>query len=781
MKFTLSWLKQFVETSASAAEVVQALDNIGLEVESVEDRGSVYADFIIAEIISTAPHPDADKLAVCQVYDGKNNLQIVCGAPNARAGIKVVLAPVGAVVPNGNFAIKASKIRGVESCGMMCSADELLLGGDSDGIIELPAEVVPGASFAEYAGLNDVLIDISITPNRGDCASVIGVARDLSAFGLGVLTIPASSVISQDGTCKIDVKIDDKKACREFCGAYVAGVSIGAIEGGMDAKLRAIGSGKKLPLVDISNFMMLTYGRPNHIYDADKIEGQVVVRPAYEGEHFVAIGGEEYKLNAKVTVVADDNKVLAIAGVIGGELSKVTEETKNIFVEVANFDPIAVANSGRYLNLNTDARFRFERRIDHANSAEFMARLLHKVQIHCGGQLSKTTVVLGDEIDSVKAVKFDFKAVNRMLGTDIEKDVCMAVLSKLGFECDGEMVSVPSWRQGEVAIEADLVEEIIRIHGFHHIPTIMLPQTGKFFAPAPYDFVTVLRERGMDEVLSWSFASESDAKVFGNSGLKLKNPISIELEIMRSSVLVHLVKFAENHINRGCKNVNMFELGPVYDDAHPNRQMNCLAGIRTGLHSPLSAHNEVREIDFFDVKADFFASLGAYRVNPDALRISRECPSYYHPGQSAAFSIGKTVVGFCGRLHPQALKAMGLDAPVLAFELFVDRLPVAKNKPRTRQAVQVLQPVIRDFAFILDQATAAGDLIQIIKKVDAKITAVDIFDVYQGKGVAEGKKSIAVSVRLQPQKATLIDAEIEAISAGIINAAQSKLGAVLRG
>lgn len=782
MKFTLSWLNQFLLGDLSTNAATEGLDKLGLEVESVEDKGLIYANFVIAEIISTAPHPDAERLSVCQVYDGKHTMQIVCGAHNARAGIKVVLAPVGTIIPNGQFTIKSSKIRGIESHGMMCSAEELLLGyPNNDGIIELPLDVIPGTLFAEYAGLNEVVIDISLTPNRGDCASVLGIARDLSALNLGKLTIPALPNIDQHTPCSITVNIEDKSVCSAFFATYISGVKIGTIPHNIDANLRAIGSSKKLPLVDISNFMMLSYGHPNHIYDADKIEGNLTVRKAVDGEKFIAIGGEEYTLSSAITVIADDKKVLSIAGIIGGELSKVTEQTCNILVEVANFDPISIAKSGRLLNISTDSRFRFERRIDHDALSDFSCRLIHMIQNICSGGLSQTYVAYGNKPTYVSSITFDYSSVNKVLGTDISAELCQEILTKLGFECKKELINIPSWRQGDITIAEDLIEEIIRIAGYHHIPACALPQTSLHLTPKQHQTELTLRHRGLNEVISWSFISDKDATIFGSSQLRIKNPISIELEVMRASVLVHLLKYTANHINRGQKDVSMFELGPIYNQDYSNKQINCLAAIRTGSYSPLSPHHETRPFDFFDIKADLFAALSSYGFNAEILQTNRTCPSYYHPNQCSAFLMGKTVIAYCGRLHPSALQQSGIEAPVFAFELFIDSLPVPKAKFKTYHIVQNLQPVVRDFAFIVNQDTSAGDLIRVIKKVDQTIASVDVFDVYQGKGVAEGSKSIAVSVKLQPYKATLIDAEIEAISSTIINAVQNTLGGMLRG
>lgn len=778
MKFTLSWLKRFIRTNSSTHDIVDALNKIGLEVESITDKSEEYKGFKVAEIKARSQHPDADKLSVCTVYDGKEMLQIVCGAPNARAGIKVVLAEIGAVVPNGKFAIKKSKIRGVESCGMLCSAGELLLSSDSDGIIELPSDAIVGCDFASYQGLDDVLIDISITPNRGDCASVIGIARDLAAFGLGELHLDNKEDIVRYGSSNISIEIQDKNFCREFYGAYVKNLNVCSTPD-YERTMRAIGSSKKLPLVDISNFIMFSYGRPNHIYDADKIEGNIVVRSAKDGERFIAIGGEEYSLSSDVTVIADDVKILSVAGVIGGETSKVTEHTKNIFVEMANFDPSMVAKSGRYLNIITDSRFRFERRIDHGNTDYVFGVLLKDIQKYCGGEISENIISYGNKHSFIESINFDYKKVNKLLGTNFTEKECYDVFLRLGFKCQDGTVNIPSWRQGDIKIEEDLIEEVVRIKGYETIPSLLLDKPDTFFLSKNHDAIHVLRNRGVSEVISWSFASEAEVNIFGGSGIKLKNPISIELMCMRPSGLIHIIKFAANHINRGSKNVSMFEMGPIYNNLYEQKQVNSLCGIRTG-GIGISPHKETREFDFFDIKADLFAVLESYNINTDILQISTDCPRYYHPTQSASFKIGKSIVAYCGAIHPSVLKEFGIDQKLFAFEIFLDNLPKTKYKFRTYNAVSNLQPIVRDFAFLVDKTLSASQLEKTIRGSDSNIASAKIFDVYWGKGVEDGKKSMAVSVVIEQKEKTMTDAEIDSISDAIIASCEAKLSAALR-
>lgn len=543
--------------------------------------------------------------------------------------------------------------------------------------------------------------------------------------------------------------------------------------------MRVIGSSKKLPLVDISNFVMLSYGRPNHIYDADKIEGNLVVRKAKEGEHFIAIGGQEYKLSTDITVIADDVKVLSIAGVIGGEISKITENTKNIFVEMANFDSSMISKSGRYLNIITDSRFRFERRVDYANTEYVFSVLLKDIEKYCGGQISENIVCYGNKDSFVESINFDYRKANKLLGTSFTEKDCYDAFSLLGFKCEGNVVHVPSWRQGDIKIQEDLIEEVVRIKGYENIPSSPLEKPSTLFSYKNNDVINVLRNRGISEVISWSFASESEVRNFGEVDIKLKNPISIELMCMRPSGLIHLIKFAVNHINRGSRNVSMFEIGPIYGNSYEQKQANSLCGIRTG-GMGISPHKETRDFDFFDVKADLFSVLESYKINTEMLQLSTECPNYYHPTQSASFKIGKTVVAYCGAIHPAVLKEFEMEQKLFAFEIFLDNLPRTKDKFKTYIAVSNLQPIVRDFAFIVDKQLPVAQLEKAIKGSNSNIVSAKIFDVYFGKGIEEGKKSIAVSVIIEQKEKTMTDAEIDSISGVIVKECETKLSASLR-
>lgn len=794
MKFTLSWLKQHLLTNASVAQLSEALTAIGIEVEQIIDKSKIYKYFVIAEILSASQHPEAYKLKVCQVSDGKNTFNIVCGAPNAKAGIKVVMAPVGSIIPANNLIIKAAKIRGIESHGMLCSYDELVLEGDSGGIIELPGDAPVGSKFAEYAKLNEIIFDVAITPNRGDLASIAGIARDLSAYGLGDLISPKPiDIATNKKPTPVNIIIEDKENCSQFALRLISNISITAQDSLVNQQMRAVGSSMKNTLVNISNYSMLEYGRPNHCYDADKIKGDVIIRKSKEGEKFIALGPLELILPAGLLVVADEEKVLALAGVIGGESSKIDDNTKNILVEVANFNPLAVTIAGRNMNVITDSRFRFERRIDFENTEFFMQYLTNQITTHCGGEVYEIKQAQGNAINYAKEVKFSLDKLEQVAGFVIEPRRINEILNKLGFQIIPELapgkesiIKIPSWRQGDVERDVDIIEEILRIYGYDNIPIIPLPinindietQEEKFSSKAR----KLLTMRNFNEVITWSFISENTTDDFGfKDSIKLENPISIEMSIMRQSILPGLLKTAQDNAYRGLINYNFFEIGNIYDKAFNNSQQLCIAAIRVGMFEPKTMFKTERPYDFYDIKSDIFALIEEYGLDTSKLTIKNQTPSYYHPGISATFMLGNNVIGYCGQLHPKIIKKFDISN-TLALELFLDKLPAKKIKhAKSKMTFSNLQAINRDFAFVMANDVLMENVIRQIKSVDNNlIEAVKVFDIYQGNKIEIGQKSVAISVTIRPEENTMTDSEIEQLSKKIIDSVTVQFNARLR-
>ncbi|PIR38701.1 MAG: phenylalanine--tRNA ligase subunit beta [Alphaproteobacteria bacterium CG11_big_fil_rev_8_21_14_0_20_39_49] len=793
MKFTLNWLKEHLQTNASLEEIVEKLTAIGLEVEEVTDKSKELADFKIAQILEAKPHPDADKLQVCKVNSGDEELQIVCGAANARAGINVVLAPVGSVIPTNGMKIKASKIRGVESNGMLCSAAELGLGDDHSGIIEMPASNDNIArKYADVAGLSDPVIEIAITPNRGDCLGVYGIARDLAAAGLGELKELQVDNIKGEFKSKIKIIIDNEIECPMFAGRYFKGVKNGESPDWLKSRLTAIGLRPISALVDITNYIAFEFGRPLHVYDAKKIKGNLHVRYATEGEKIVALDDKEYFLDSEMTVVADsdDEKVQAIGGVIGGTESGCDENTTEVFLEVALFNPISVASTGRKLDIITDSRYRFERTVDPAfvkKAVEIATKMILDI---CGGEASEP-VVAGGEPKWQREIEFDFKYVKQRGGIDVSEKECVAILEALGFAVNGNKISIPSWRS-DIDGKSDIVEEIVRIYGYDKIPTLELPNDNKGFeavlSPRQQrvsDVRRTLAARGVTEAITWSFMKSAKAKLFGadSDELKLLNPISSDLDVMRPSILPNLLDAVARNNDRGHENLSFFEIGLIFENTTPKGQRQVASAVRSGRTSAKDIYGTSREVDVFDAKADCLAALETAGVPVDNLRITTDAASYYHPGRSGVFRLGKAILGVFGEIHPKILTVLDVKVPAVGFEIFFDNLPDVKNKGKSRTKLEVseYQSSNRDFAFLIDADIAVGDILQSVRRCDKKlIREVSLFDVYQGKGVAENKKSIAFSVKIQAADHTLTEDEIEGVSKKVIEVV-SQAGGELRG
>ncbi|MDG3440727.1 phenylalanine--tRNA ligase subunit beta [Nitrospirillum amazonense] len=797
MKFTLSWLKQHLETDAPLDVITDKLTSLGLEVEGVEDQGKALAPFVIAKVLSAEKHPNADKLRVAMVDTGAGEpIQVVCGAPNCRTGITVVFASPGAVIPATGDTLKVGAIRGVESRGMLCSERELNLSDEHNGIIELPEEAPVGASFAAWRKLDDAVIEISLTPDRVDCAGVYGIARDLAAAGVG--TLKPLNTAPVPGVFPAPVKVTlETAACPQFAARVVRGVRNGPSPQWLQDKLTAVGLRPISALVDITNLMTLDQVRPLHVFDAAKVQGDLTVRESKAGETLLALNGKEYTLPAGLTVIADaSGAVLSLGGVMGGESTGVSETTTDVIIEAALFEPAKVAETGRALQIDSDARYRFERGVDPASVVSGIEQATRLVLELCGGEAGEVFVA-GAEPAWRRPLTLRPARVAHLGGVDVPEADQVRILTALGFETsrkDGLIQAVPpSWR-ADVQGEADLVEEVLRIHGFDAIPTTSLPRDEGLpkvaVTPKQRRTATVRRllaSRGMLEAITWSFLAPEAAKLFGGAPdeLALLNPISADLAVMRPSVLANLAAAAGRNAARGYADLALFEVGPAFRDGSEKGQDLIAAGVRAGLAVARHWAKGTRPVDAYDAKADAIAALEAAGAPTANLVVSTDAPGWYHPGRSGCLRLGPTVLARFGELHPAVLEALDLTGPLVAFEVFLDLIPQPKKKGGTEKPkleLSAFQPISRDFAFVVEAGVEADRLVRAAKGADkALITGVQLFDVYQGPGVETGFKSIALSVTLQPVDKTLTDAEIEAVAAKVVAAVTKATGAVLRG
>ncbi|MBI3451970.1 MAG: phenylalanine--tRNA ligase subunit beta [Rhodospirillales bacterium] len=805
MKFTLGWLKTHLDTEAPLGAVVDKLTAIGLELEGVEDRAARLAPFIVGHVVEAKPHPDADRLRVCIVDTGKDKVQVVCGAPNARAGMKGVFAAAGTTIPATGTVLKSGAIRGQMSNGMLCSAREMGLGDDHDGIIDLPADAPVGRPFAPVLGLDDPVIDVAVTPNRADCLGVRGIARDLAAAGLGTLTPRAVEPVpgkfeSQIGV-RFDFAPDIENACPLFVGRVIRGVKNGPSPKWLRDRLTAIGLRPISALVDVTNFITLDINRPLHVFDASTVAGSLVLRLAQPGETLLALNGKEYTLEGGETVIADDDGVLSLGGVIGGESSGCTEKTTDVFVEAALFDPVRTATTGRGHQILSDARYRFERGLDPAAVIEGMEAATRLIQELCGGEAS-ALVVTGKAPDWRRSYALRPERIHALGGVDVPLADAIDILGKLGFTAAHEngalAVTPPSWR-GDVQGEADLIEEIVRIWGYDRIPAIPMPRETALSRPAitpaqrrARDARRALAGLGLVEAVTFSFMAKRHASLFGWSDprLALANPISAELDVMRPSILPNLIAAAQRSADRGFPDAGLFEVGPAFADDTPAGQSLVACALRVGQNGPRHWGADPRPVDALDAKGDALALLAALGLNIENLQVETPGPAWYHPGRSGVIRLGpKTVLAQFGEIHPRVLAGLDTKGPATGFELFLDRLPAPKakaSKARSLLKPSPFQPVERDFAFVLDAAVPADQVIRAVRSAGkdmgagAQIAAVSVFDVYQGKGVPEGKKSLAISVRLQPTGRTLTDADIDLAGQKIVAAVAKATGASLR-
>ncbi len=799
MKFTLNWLKDHLETTASLKEITDKLSMIGLEVEGVEDRAKALKPFTVAYVKEARPHPNADRLRVCIVDTGQGEVQVVCGAPNARTGMKGVFAPAGSYIPGTDMTLKPGKIRGEESNGMLVSEREMGLSDDHEGIIDLPEDTPLGAPFAEVAGLTDPVIEIAITPNRGDCLGVRGVARDLAAAGLGSLKPLNAEAVPGSFESPIkwrrDLPADRQEACPYVAGRYFRGVKNGPSPKWLQDRLRAIGLRPISALVDITNYVTYDLGRPLHVFDADKVQGDVVMRFAQPGAEILALDGNTYTLDAEMVAIHDDNGPEGIGGVMGGEHSGCQDDTTNVFLEVALFDPDMVAGTGRKLGIHSDARFRFERGLDPQSAVwgvEVAARLIREL---CGGEVSET-VSAGSLPQETRSLTLRPARVTELGGVTVAPARQAEILESLGcgVQSAGETLKVvpPSWRP-DIESEACLVEEVMRIHGYDDIPEVELPRDSYLpravLTPAQRRVSaarTALAWRGLYEGVTFSFLPRRHAELFGGGAeaLTLANPISADLDVMRPTPLANLAAAAVRNADRGYGDLALFEVGPQYLDDTPEGQRTVAAGLRRGARAPRHWAGGDRPVDAFDAKGDAEAVLAACEAPVENLQVSRDAPAWYHPGRSGVLRLGPKVLAQFGELHPRVLRALDLKAPVAGFEVFLDAIPLPRAGKQKRSLLELsaFQPVSRDFAFLVDEDVPAEKLLRAARGADkALIADVALFDVYQGKGVEPGKKSLAIAVTLQPREATLTEQQIDAVAAKVVEQVTKATGGSLRG
>ena len=797
MKVTLSWLKRHIETDAPLDEITGRLTMLGLEVEAVIDRGAALAAFTVGYVSEAEPHPNADTLRVCTVETGNDRVRVVCGATNARAGMKGVFARSGLTIPGTGLKLKKSTIRGVESNGMLCSEREMGLGDDHEGIIELAGDAPVGEPFAPLLGLDDPLIDLKITPDRGDCLGVYGIARDLAAAGLGALkpldAVPVAGAYQSPLRVHLEFDADHADACPYFIGRHIRGVTNGPSPPWLRDRLLSIGLRPISALVDITNWMTFDLGRPAHVFDAGRVRGDLRLRMGRAGEAFAALDDRDYTIDETMTAICDDSGLISLAGVIGGESTGCAADTTDVFLEIALFDPVRTAATGRALGIESDARYRFERGVDAAfmpAGVEIATRLILDL---CGGEAS-APVVAGAMPETARRLPFRPERVASLGGAAVDADVCGHILTGLGFTVDAgdATVTVPSWRP-DVEVEADVVEEVLRVHGFDRIPAVSMPREDGVARPvltAGQRRVRwaqrTLAARGLVEAATWSFVSTEQAALFGGGGgaLRLANPISSELTDMRPSLLPGLIAAVGRNVDRGFDDVALFEAGHIYADDTAQGQAMVAGAVRRGRSGPRHWADAPRVVDIFDAKADALAIIAACGGPADKAQITADAPDWYHPGRSGSIRLGPTVLAQFGEPHPRVLRALDVEGPLVGCEVFLDSLPPPRARPtRARPPLKrsQLQPVTRDFAFVVDRDVRAEDLARAARGAHKTLIGdVAVFDVFEGGALGQGSKSIAIAVTLQPVERTLTDAEIDAVGRGIVAAVEKATGGRLR-
>lgn len=796
MKFTLSWLKDHLDTTASLDEICEGLIGVGLEVEGVSDMTTALAPFKVGYVKHAEKHPNADKLRLCTVETESGEIQVVCGAPNARTGIKGIIALPGAYIPGTRITLEKGVIRGSESQGMLCSERELLISDEHNGIIEIDGNWPVGTPAAKALGLDDPMIYVKVTPNRPDALGVHGIARDLAAKGLGKLkpldAMPVPGSFDSPIAVSLDFTNGDTSPCPLFVGRYIRGVKNGPSPQWLQRRLRAIGLRPISALVDITNYITFTYGRPLHVFDADKVKGNIHVRFAREGETLEALDNKTYTLTSSMTVIADDTGPEAIAGIIGGVPSSCTDKTVNVFLEAAWFDPLRTAATGRKLGINSDARYRFERGVDPAFTpvgAEIATRMILDL---CGGEASHV-VTAGAAPNTARSFRLRKTRIKTLGGADVPPGQQKRILSDLGFGVtEAEEIfdcTVPSWRP-DVHGEADLVEEVCRIYGLDNIPMAEMERPHAIARPVLNALQRrmlasrrVLASRGFNEAITWAFLPAAHARLFGGGQpeLKLANPISTELSDMRPSLLPNLVAAAGRNMDRGFGDLALSEVGHAYAGDRPQDETLRAAGVRRGAAVPRNVHGGARSVDAYDAKADALAVLEATGVPVATVQTAAGAPAWYHPGRSGTIQMGpQNKLAHFGELHPRVLAAMGVKGPLVAFEVILNAIPASKPKGATRAALDAsdLLPLSRDFAFVVDSTVEAEMLVKAARNADRLlIRDVSAFDRYQ---LDDGKTSLAIEVILQPRDKTLTEADIEAVSAKIVTAVAKATGGTLR-
>ncbi len=805
MKFTFAWLKEHLDTDASFSAVVDKLTMIGLEVEGIEDRAKSYAPFRIARVVAAEKHPNADRLRVCMVDAGDGKLtQVVCGAPNARAGMMGVFAPAGTFIPGTGVQLEKGIIRGVESNGMLLSERELGISDSHEGIVDLPDEAPLGGSFAAWAGLDDPVIDINVTPNRPDALGVAGIARDLAAAGVGRFIDRPVEPVTGSGACPVKVKLefgDTPSLCPAFALRLVRGVSNGPSPEWLQKRLIAIGLRPINALVDITNFVTYDRCRPLHVFDARKISGSLIVRRARTGEEILALDGKTYRLDPEMCVIADNNGPESIAGIMGGERSGCDESTTDVLIESALWEPFNVAATGRRLGIHSDARHRFERGVDPALTIPGLELATRMVMELCGG--TPTEVLLAGTIPEPRTViDFPLSEVRRLAGIEPSADESIRILGALGFSArkkkSGNLtVTVPSWRP-DTTMKADVVEEIVRIVGVDNVPVVPMDRDPSVQKPVLTLIQTRTRKArralaasGLVEAVTWSFIDHAAAVAFGGGAddLVLANPIAAEMSDMRPSLLPGLVAAVRRNADRGYKDIALFEVGQIYRGDRPQDQVTAAAGIRSGTAGMLGAGRQwsgkATPVTVFDAKADALALLDTLGLSADKVQVTADAPVWFHPGRSGTIRQGpKTVIGSFGEFHPAVLELLDAEAPLAGFELILESIPAPRakaTKTKPPLALSDFQPVRRDFAFVVDADVASARIIRAAESADRKlITGVSVFDVFAGSALGPGKKSVAIEVTLQPRERTMTDQEIDAVAARVVAEVAKATGGTLR-
>jgi phenylalanyl-tRNA synthetase beta chain len=783
MRFTLSWLKEHLETQASLQEITDKLTQLGLVVDKVENKAEVLAPFTICEIVDIEKHPNADRLQICRVNTGKEVIQVVCGGVNARKGIKSVLALPGSVIPSTGQVFKVGKVRDVESFGMLCAAEELLLEDESVGIVEVDPLAPVGEVYAKWMKLDDPVIEIEITPNRGDCLGVYGIARDLAATGIGTLKPLKKDTVKGKYTCPVSIQLDPE-ACDHFTARLIKGVKNGQSPDWLQRKLIEIGLRPISCLVDITNYYTIDRSRPLHVFDADKLKGNLNIRLSKKGETFEALDGKTYTLEEGMSVIADDSGVISLGGIMGGASTGCDENTTNVLLEAGLFEPILTAITGRTLGIHSDARFRFER--SGADPEYTLLGLEAGTQMIldlCGGEVSEV-IQVGKAPNYRKHLEFRPERVATLGGASIPFSKIKTILSSLGFESKGDdlqlYIHTPSWRP-DIEQEADMVEEILRVEGYDSIPSIPYSERpeGKPLSPLQerrFEIRDRLSARGLVEATTWSFISQKEADQFGGipESLAILNPISQEMAVMRPSVLPNLLKALEYNQNRGFDSIGLFEVGPQFQDTTPSGQSMMATGVRVGAFKPGNWIEKKRTVDLYDAKADALAILD---MNT---QLDRTAPAWYHPGRSGCFKLGNQLLGYFGELHPSILKAFDVKGPAVAFEIFIDRIPLPKRKTTAKPKLTLspYQAVERDFAFVVGKDVLAESLVKAAQKADPQlIDNISLFDVFE---LPEDKKSLGIRIRLQPKDHTLSEEEIQSFSQKVISTVTQATGGVLR-